>query len=71
MAAIDDTLREIATMAKQQDAKTAAATAPPAGGIKSLVMSLPIGTNVLDLVTGEQGVIVDGKRENVIIPLAG
>lgn len=57
-------------MAKQRDAAFAAAVAPPQGGVKASVMSLPIGTKVLDLITGETGVIVDGKRENVIIPTA-
>lgn len=71
MAAIDDLLRDTATLAKRRDAAFAAGATPPAGGSKSLVMALPIGTRVLDLVTGEEGVIVDGKRENVVIPIAG
>jgi hypothetical protein len=70
MAAIDNAIREFSALAKQQDTKFATATAPPPGGLSSLVMTYQIGTPVLDLVTGLQGVVVDGKRENVIIPPA-
>lgn len=71
MAAIDDVLRETATLAKQRDDAATAATAGTAGGVKALLMALPIGTRVVDLITGHEGVIVDGRRENVVIPLAG
>jgi hypothetical protein len=70
MAAIDDILRETSTLAKQRDAAFTAAAAGTAGGLKSMLMALPIGTRVVDLVTGHEGVIVDGRRENVVIPLA-
>lgn len=70
MAAIDDTLRETATMAKQRDAALTAAIAPMQGATKAMLMALPIGTRVIDLITGEEGVIVDGRRENVVIPIA-
>jgi hypothetical protein len=70
MAAIDDLLRNTAAMAKQRDAAFTAAAAQTAGATKALLMALPIGTRVVDLVTGLEGVIVDGHRENVVIPLA-
>lgn len=70
MSAIDDSIREYAALAKHLDAQFAAAAAPVAGGVRNLSMSLPIGTRVLDLVTGVKGTVIDGKRENVIIPLA-
>ncbi len=70
MAAIDDLLHDITTLSKQRDTAAAAATAQAAGGTKSMLMALPIGTQVIDLVTGHEGVIVDGRRENVVIPLA-
>jgi hypothetical protein len=70
MAAIDDTLRAAAALGKHHDAQLAAAAAPVAGGVRNLSMSIPIGTRVLDLVSGEKGTVIDGKRENVIIPLA-
>lgn len=67
MAKLDDLIRETQALAKQQDAAFTAAAAPVAGGARSLSMSYPIGSRVLDLVTGVQGVVVNGKRENVII----
>lgn len=70
MAALDDQIREMSALAKQRDAKFAAAAAPAPGGSKSLTMTFPIGTRVLDLITGEEGVVIDGKRENVVIPIA-
>lgn len=70
MAVIDDLLRDTGTLAKQRDTAFAAATAATAGSTKSMLMALPIGTKVIDLITGEEGVIVDGHRENVVIPLA-
>jgi hypothetical protein len=70
MPAIDDVLRETATLARQRDAAFSSAATLQPGGVKALSMALPIGTRVLDLITGEEGVIVDGKRENVLIPIA-
>lgn len=70
MAAIDDLLHDTATLAKQRDSAFIAAAAGTAGGVKALLMALPIGTRVVDLITGEEGVIVDGRRENVVIPIA-
>lgn len=70
MAAIDDSIREFNALGKQQDAAIAAAAAPVPGGPHNQSMSFAIGTRVLDLVTGESGTVIDGKRENVIIPLA-
>lgn len=67
MAAIDNAIRELNALAKQQDTSFAAATAPPAGVVTDLAMTFQKGTNVLDLVTGQMGVVIDGKRENVII----
>jgi hypothetical protein len=69
MPAIDDVLRETATLARQRDAAFSLAATLQPGGVKALSMALPIGTRVLDLITGEEGVIVDGKRENVLIPI--
>lgn len=70
MAAIDEVLHDTATLAKQRDTALTAGAAQQQGGIRSLLMALPIGSRVLDLVTGEEGVIVNGRRENVVIPLA-
>lgn len=68
MAAIDDILRETATLTKQRDGAFAAAAVQPAARVQSMLMALPLGTRVIDLVTGEEGVIVDGRRENVVVP---
>lgn len=70
MAAIDNLLRDTATLARQRDTAIAARLAPLPGSAQSMLMALPIGTRVVDLVTGEEGVIIDGHRENVVIPLA-
>jgi hypothetical protein len=70
MAAIDDAIREFNALAKQQDGALATAAAPVDGGSRNLSMTYAIGTRVLDLVSGENGTVIDGKRENVIIPPA-
>lgn len=67
---LDDQIREVQALAKQRDATFAAAAAPVAGGAMNLTLVWPIGQRVLDLVTGVQGVVTNGKRENVIIPPA-
>ena len=70
MSTLDETIQQTQQLAKQQDAAFAAATPPLAPASKRLSMSIPIGTPVLDLVTGLKGVVIDGKRENVILPPA-
>lgn len=70
MAAIDDLLRDNATLSKQRDNALHAIVTASAGADKSRLMALPIGTKVLDLITGLEGVVIDGHRENVIIPAA-
>lgn len=62
-----DIIRHAAAAAKAQDAGAAVSLAklPPAS--KRLSMTVPIGTAVLDLVTGEKGVVIDGQRSNVIV----
>lgn len=71
MAPFDDILRELQSLAKQRDTSFAAGAAPVPGGSLNLSISFPIGTRVLDLVTGENGTVVNGKRENVIVPSPG
>jgi hypothetical protein len=68
MAALPQLLHDITTLGKQQDARYAADAAAGQTPAKSILMALPIGTQVLDLVTGQTGVIVDGRRENIVIP---
>jgi hypothetical protein len=70
MAAIDDAIRELNALGKRQDAALATSAAPVDGGARYLSMTYAIGTRVLDLVSGENGTVIDGKRENVIIPPA-
>lgn len=70
MAAIDDAIRVHQSLANQQDRKFAGGASAPANGVASLSMTFQIGTKVLDYVTGHTGVVIDGKRENVIIPAA-
>jgi hypothetical protein len=70
MPAMDEVLQNGATMVKQRDAAFTVATTPLQGSLMALVMSIPIGTRVLDLITGEEGMVIDGRRENVLIPIA-
>lgn len=69
MAVMDDWLRNNSTLARQRDATLTAAATALQGATKAMLMSVPIGTRVLDLITGEEGVVIDGRRENVVIPL--
>lgn len=70
MSNISDILRETSARAKAGDASFTAAAAPVPGGVKNLMLTYAIGTAVVDTVTGQNGVVVDGKRENIIIPAA-
>jgi hypothetical protein len=70
MDAVANLIREVAAQSKQHDAELAAAAAPVAGGVATLLLRFPVYTKVLDLVTGEEGVVIGGKRENVVIPSA-
>jgi len=70
MAAIDDLIHDFTTLAKQRDTQAAAGTAAVSQPAQSRLMALPIGTRVLDLVTGQEGVVIDGRRQNVVIPAA-
>jgi len=71
MAAIDDLIHDFTTLAKQRDTQAAAGTAAAAESPKSRLMALPLGTRVLDLITGQEGTVIDGRRQNVVIPAAG
>lgn len=70
MAAIDDAVRVHQNLALQQDKQLASAAAPFAAGVPSLHLTFQRGAKVLDLVTGKTGVVIDGYRENVIVPAA-
>jgi hypothetical protein len=70
MAAVDDLIREYTSLATDFDTRAAATLAPGQLGPDALSMPMPIGTRVLDLVTGETGVVISGKSENVIISAA-
>jgi hypothetical protein len=70
MPSIDDAILELNALGKQQDTALATSSAPVPGGARNLSMTYAIGTRVLDLVSGENGTVIDGKRENVIIPSA-
>jgi septum formation inhibitor-activating ATPase MinD len=70
MASTNDLLAKQTLLTKQRTATVTAAAAPLLGGTRTLLLTFPLGTRVLDLVTGEEGTVVNGKRENVIIPPA-
>ena len=65
-----DIVRQTQALAKQHDTAARAALAPLPPAAQRLGISIPIGTAVLDLVTGEKGTVISGKRQNVIIPAA-
>jgi hypothetical protein len=70
MDSIEDAIREFNALGKQHDAALSSSSAAALDAPRSALMSYAIGTRVLDLVTGESGTVIDGKRENVIIPPA-
>lgn len=70
MGTPQDVLRKQALQTTHHDAAVRAAVAPVPGGVRMRLLTFPIGTRVLDTITGEQGTVVNGKRENVIIPPA-
>jgi hypothetical protein len=57
-----------AAAAKQHDAAIGAALQPLPPASKRLSMTFPIGTAVIDLVTGQKGTVIDGERANTILP---
>ena len=71
MATLDNLIRELQASAKQRDTEFAGAAAPQLPAYVRLGRAWQPGDRVLDLVTGETGVVIDGKRENVILATAG
>lgn len=63
-------IRDITTQSKQTDDALRANLQQIPGGPRTLLLTFAPGTRVLDLVTGETGVVIDGKRENVLLPAA-
>lgn len=70
MENLDNLLRELAAASTAQDQRFAAAAAHVSPAEIAKGLSWPIGARVLDLVTGVKGTVVDGKRENVVLPSA-
>lgn len=70
MEDIDRTIRIMQGLGKRQDATLTQTAGHVEGGSRNLSMSWAIGTRVFDLVTGQAGTVVNGKRESVIIPPA-
>lgn len=68
MAALDDTLAATAKLASTRDAALTTAVVQQQATSKDKLLALPSGTRVLDLVTGHEGVVIDGQRRNVVIP---
>ncbi len=71
MADLDNTIRRFTSLAQAQDKAFAAGAAAVPSAARNLSMSYAVGTRVLDLVTGVEGTVVHGQRENVIIPATG
>lgn len=64
----DATIMRINSLGAAADKQLAAAAAALPGGVRNLSMTYAIGTKVLDLVTGQNGVVIDGKRESITLP---
>ena len=60
-------VREFAALVKQQSQNLAAAAALPATAGRTHGMSYKVGARVLDLITGEKGVVIDGYRSNEVV----
>jgi hypothetical protein len=68
MPTIDSAIREFTALSKQQRAAIAATSAAVPGGPYNASMTIPIGTRVLDLLSGEKGTVIGAKRANVVVP---
>lgn len=63
--------RELASLNRQRAANLGAASPSQLPVALKLGLALAIGARVLDLVTGEIGVIIDGNVEHIILSPAG
>jgi hypothetical protein len=64
---LQDQIRELAALSSQQNKALAAGAPPHAPSGHTAAMSYPVGSRVLDLVTGQTGVVIDGFRRNVVV----
>jgi hypothetical protein len=71
MANLGDTLREIAALNEQRRQAIDRACCVPLPTAAPCGLAYAPGKRVLDLITGQEGVIVDGKAEHVITGGAG
>lgn len=71
MAEIDDTIRRIQSLANSHDKALTAAVPTPQTLNRSRSLTYGEGTRVLDLVTGQEGTVINGNRQNVIVPATG
>lgn len=60
-------IRALGALAKQQQQTLATAAAAIGAGGHTHGMTFPVGSKVLDLVTGEKGVVIDGYRTNEVV----
>lgn len=67
---LQNIVREAAGLAGAADDKLRSQARTPAGGAAAMLYSFVAGTPVLDLITGVEGVVIDARRENVVIPSA-
>lgn len=51
-----------------RDARDTARLSPRAGGAAAGTRALEVGARVFDLVTGQEGEVIGGTRENLIVP---
>ncbi len=70
MVHISEVIREMGLASRQADDELRAAAAPPERAEARLGLPLQPGVRVLDLVTGQQGVVDAGTRANLIVPPA-
>ena len=71
MATVDNLIREMTALNAQASARLKSTVAPDAPRNQAAAPTLPIGSRVLDLVTGEEGTIIDAQHTNILVYPAG
>lgn len=71
MERLGQLLHTLNTVRRQADTQLAAGAGAPVTAHEIMGLDLPTGARVLDLVTGQFGVIVNATRVNYLAPPAG
>ena len=66
MADLQQLTREFQSLGRQRRGQLAAAATSPEAAASDQGLTFRTGARVLDLVTGEEGIIVDGTAEHIV-----